>query len=158
MRPEPSIRSIVDQKTEITSPTTGPFSVPVILSRLIDIRKLCCFFGSCIDASKTIVSYKKRTSDFDIEDLGLPKPSQAEFLDILQSENVSSGELADAYVSALTYANKALAHYKAGRLQAPMPMNFIVLSAFGIDRSIKTFVYSRKSIPVPQLPITDTHI
>lgn len=154
-RPEPNIRIIIDQKSEIISPTTGPFSVPVILSALIDIRKLCCFFGFSIDSAGAISSYRKRKGDFDIEDLGLPKPSQTEFLDVLKSENVSPTELQDAYVSTLTYANKALAHYKTGGLKTPIPMNFIVLSSFGIDRSIKNFVYARKSMPLPQLPITD---
>jgi hypothetical protein len=156
-KPEPAIRIIIEKITEITSPTTGPFRVPVVMSALIDIRKLSCFFGYSVDAVGGIGSYQKRMGDFDIEGLGLGRPSRVEFLSVLQSENVAPSDLEKAYVSTLTYGNKALAHYKTGRLKDTIPMNHIMLSAFGIDHAIRTLVYQAKGLPVPSLPIKERH-
>jgi hypothetical protein len=105
---QPAVRIILERTAEIRAPTTAPFFVPVTLSAIIDIRKLCCFFGFSVSAG-ALGQYKKRPGDFDIMDLGLQSPSKNAFLGVMQGENVSIAQLEEAYVAVLTYGNKGLA-------------------------------------------------
>lgn len=154
-KPEPSMELAMPGIGLIKAPTLQPFYVPAVLSALIDVRKICCFFGYSVNKLGELINYTKQAGDFDVRDLCIPQPNVSEFLGILSTEGVTEDNLKAAYIATVTYSNKALAHYKVGRLQEQLFENYIVTALFGVDRALRILVYKKLGVPEPKLPIND---
>ena len=131
---------------------TGVFTTPVILSALVDARKMLSFFGLAARDGKLEPYRGKRPDDLDITNLGLSSVSPTQYLKVL-SPKISEAALLTYVCSSMKYVNKEVAHLT--KVAPNIDFSAILATCDSVESATRKFVCEPLGLPYPNTQIVD---